>query len=1015
MTVTSATLPLTKPGSVDRSGDWIANMFNKSNTAALDLQAQIAALDIENNGIGDYLEYIFVPTDPGMLTGTVDATAELKTITEAAAADNKWVYILGGTYWVEDFNPDSSVLLRAEKGTVKFRNRLGKACIDLQSYEAWQIAGTTRKTVTALADGNTVDGFASTTDSDYVSVITVADNSGVAPGDIWVISSSDPHPYINVYYITSLTRASTTATAVTSKPHGLTTGDSVTIRGAVETDYNITTTVTVSDTTTFTYTVANSPTSPATTLTDITVTAEGTAKKARFAEAFVVEAVSGSDKIYVQGGLRWRNRTNGTYFYTENMAINKVLTTRKVHIKGIDFTGAATTIGNTTGNSTPQPSAVYGALQDVSTITHSSGVVTVTTAAAHNLVTNDTVRVSGANEAYYNFSGKVTVTGASTFTMVIPATDDNSATPLSPPGSGSATGTLKYQVIFDSTNGTHHSASITIRNCPYARVEDCDFNDTWNMAIRMVASPFFQVLNCNSRGLPNAVSANRNVQGRIGYFCLAYSWCKGGTVDGGVHFQSRHVVTTGGAELQSYSAADWYRQGQPTDLTFKNIKSIACWGVPFDTHEEATHVTFENCEVTDPLRGPQEGSYDGYGMQIRCRDVTVKGYHQVGGTHGIRIAATNVPDSRHLIESASIKQLRHSSNAGTAIIVNDQNNIHHHPQVKVGSIITSSVGRVFEVGREAFVECDQAYAYHVQVRIALLGTASTAAAGGKLRVSHLFTNFQDVSKTGSTTRILIDMNSTSEAYIGMLHLVHGVATTQPTEIFRSADAITGKKIGLGKLVYEDPSNVSGSVVVCETADAAQFSWMFGGDVLPLDVGDETTALTTGVKKTYRFPRPFITIPFPMVSLTTASSAGATTVDINKNGTSIYGTGKIVLGQGVKSLDSTLSITDISRTDTTATVTTAVDHGLITGAVVVISGANQSDYNGTFTITVTGATTFTYTVANSPTTPATGTIVYRNIPVFSTMHFDRNDELQIEIDSVGANMAGLKVGLVGFWV
>lgn len=44
--------------------------------------------------------------------------------------------------------------------------------------------------------------------------------------------------------------------------------------------------------------------------------------------------------------------------------------------------------------------------------------------------------------------------------------------------------------------------------------------------------------------------------------------------------------------------------------------------------------------------------------------------------------------------------------------------------------------------------------------------------------------------------------------------------------------------------------------------------------------------------------------------------------------------------------------------------------------MTIAGANESDYNGEFSITVTGATAFTYTVSNSPATPATGTITYR---------------------------------------
>ncbi len=70
-----------------------------------------------------------------------------------------------------------------------------------------------------------------------------------------------------------------------------------------------------------------------------------------------------------------------------------------------------------------------------------------------------------------------------------------------------------------------------------------------------------------------------------------------------------------------------------------------------------------------------------------------------------------------------------------------------------------------------------------------------------------------------------------------------------------------------------------------------------------------------------------------------------------------------------------SISGITRSSQTATATTSAAHGKSTGDVVIVSGAAQSEYNGTFTITVTGTTTFTYTVSGTPATPATGTITY----------------------------------------
>lgn len=65
---------------------------------------------------------------------------------------------------------------------------------------------------------------------------------------------------------------------------------------------------------------------------------------------------------------------------------------------------------------------------------------------------------------------------------------------------------------------------------------------------------------------------------------------------------------------------------------------------------------------------------------------------------------------------------------------------------------------------------------------------------------------------------------------------------------------------------------------------------------------------------------------------------------------------------------------ITRTTTVATVTVPSTVGYAVGNSVVIAGANQSAYNGTQIITgITNGTKFTFTVAGSPTTPATGTI------------------------------------------
>tara|TARA_Y100001938_G_scaffold20715_1_gene26312 strand:- start:483 stop:2651 length:2169 start_codon:yes stop_codon:yes gene_type:complete len=71
----------------------------------------------------------------------------------------------------------------------------------------------------------------------------------------------------------------------------------------------------------------------------------------------------------------------------------------------------------------------------------------------------------------------------------------------------------------------------------------------------------------------------------------------------------------------------------------------------------------------------------------------------------------------------------------------------------------------------------------------------------------------------------------------------------------------------------------------------------------------------------------------------------------------------------------VSVTSISHSDGTATVTTSAAHGYVTGADVTIAGANESEFNGRFSITKTGDTTFTYTGGTGAS--ATGTITCTN--------------------------------------
>lgn len=78
---------------------------------------------------------------------------------------------------------------------------------------------------------------------------------------------------------------------------------------------------------------------------------------------------------------------------------------------------------------------------------------------------------------------------------------------------------------------------------------------------------------------------------------------------------------------------------------------------------------------------------------------------------------------------------------------------------------------------------------------------------------------------------------------------------------------------------------------------------------------------------------------------------------------------------VLTYENAASVTSITQVAGLATATTAAAHGRSTGDWVTLSGAAQAGYVGTFQITVTGASTFTFSVDAATVTPATGALAW----------------------------------------
>ena len=173
-----------------------------------------------------------------------------------------------------------------------------------------------------------------------------------------------------------------------------------------------------------------------------------------------------------------------------------------------------------------------------------------------------------------------------------------------------------------------------------------------------------------------------------------------------------------------------------------------------------------------------------------------------------------------------------------------------------------------------------------------------------------------------------------------------------------------------------------------TGDALTYSFS-GAAAQPLDA---TTTYYVSTINNYTFKLSTSSalssfVDFTLPSSATSEAFGKVIVNTATDNISIPSHGFLV-NQPVlyQVAGSTLrNISSISRSGTTATVTTSGAHNLVSNQSVVISGSANNDLNGTYNITVTAGTTFTYTTSTTGTLSGIvgGTVnVNPNVPINS---------------------------------
>jgi len=127
--------------------------------------------------------------------------------------------------------------------------------------------------------------------------------------------------------------------------------------------------------------------------------------------------------------------------------------------------------------------------------------------------------------------------------------------------------------------------------------------------------------------------------------------------------------------------------------------------------------------------------------------------------------------------------------------------------------------------------------------------------------------------------------------------------------------------------------------------------------------------------------------------------------VEPSGVFVFVNGLVQCGGGVDYLVSTsdTTITSITRSGTTATATTLNPHGASIGSDVEISGATESDYNGTFTITaIPTGSSFQFTIPVTAPLSATGNPVIFYTPPFI------NDEIIFTSPLSGGELVDIRV-------
>jgi hypothetical protein len=242
----------------------------------------------------------------------------------------------------------------------------------------------------------------------------------------------------------------------------------------------------------------------------------------------------------------------------------------------------------------------------------------------------------------------------------------------------------------------------------------------------------------------------------------------------------------------------------------------------------------------------------------------------------------------------------------------------------------------------------------------------------------------NTAQTARNLRLNITESSTGVGYVGNLVLGSGCQIEKFYIINNGSTGAktvknttgTGISVPAGKtmVVFNNGTNVVDAIsyLASLTTPSATIT---GGTINGTTIG-ATTASTGAFTTLTGTTGSFTTLSASGdVSFTSTGAlqipAGTTGQRVSNpvNGDIRYNT-TTVQYEGFTTVAAQTTISTLTNATTTATATTVANHNLQTGNYLTITGCTPAAYNGSFSITVTGATTFTYTMLTNPGGSAT---------------------------------------------